>query len=90
MTDEGDKWAVKLDVGDLGRHLDTTFRSWSAALASRVRLVIARLVHIFVLPLDFHGRLRVIRSMFFTGALHGVEASFLADAKLRKLALCYL
>ena len=35
--------------------------------------------------LDFHGRLRVVRSVFVPGALHGIEASFLADAGLRKL-----
>ena len=38
--DEGDRWTVKLDVLDLGGHLDATFRGWSATLASRVRLVI--------------------------------------------------
>ena len=47
---DGDKWSVKFDVRDLGGHLDTTFRGWSATLAARVRLVIARLVLIFVLP----------------------------------------
>ena len=46
-------------------HLDSTFRGWSATLAARVRLVIARLVLIFALPLDFHGRLRFIRTMLF-------------------------
>ena len=81
VTDEGDHWSVKLDVRDLEGHLDSTFRGWSA----RVRLVIARLVLIFALPLDFHGRLRVIRSMFIPGALHGIEASFLAEASVRKL-----
>ena len=40
---------------------DTTFRGWSA---SRVKLVISRLSLTFVIPLCFHGRLRVIRSMF--------------------------
>ena len=40
---------------------------------------------IFALPQDFHGRLRVVRSMFLPGALHGIEASFLAEASLRKL-----
>ena len=59
-TGGGDKWTVKLDVRDLGGHLDTTFRRWSATLAPRVRLVIAHLVLIFVLPLDSHGRLMVI------------------------------
>ena len=52
---EGDKWTVKLDVWDLGGHLDTTSRSRSATLASRVKVVISRLVLISVLPLDVHG-----------------------------------
>ena len=56
LTQEGDRWSVKFDVRDLGRHLDTTFRGWSATLATRVWLVIARLVLILALPLDFHGR----------------------------------
>ena len=85
VTDDGDRWSVKLDVRDLGRHLDPTFRGWSATLATKLRLVIARLMLVFALPLDFHGRLRVIRSMFLPGALHGIEASFLAEAGLRKL-----
>ena len=53
VTDEGGRWSVKPDVRDLGCHLDTTFRGWSATLAKRVRLGIARFVLIFVLPLDF-------------------------------------
>ena len=85
VTDEGDRWSVKLDVRDLGGHLDSTFRGWSATLATRVRLVVARLVLVFPLPLDFYGRLRVIRSMFIPGALHVIEASSVADAGLRKL-----
>ena len=79
VADEEDRWSVKLDVRDLGEHLDSTFRGWSATFASSVRLVIARLVLIFALPLDFHGRLRVVRSMFIPGALHGIEAAFLAE-----------
>ena len=76
LTHEGDRWTVKLDVRDLGGRLDTTSRGWSSTLASRVKLVISRLVLIFGLPLDFHGRRRVIRSMFIPGALRGIEASF--------------
>ena len=90
VTDESDKWPVTLDVRDLGGHRDTTFWVWSATLATRVRLVIARLVTVFVLPLDFHGRLGVNRSMFIPGALHGIEASFLADTRLRKLPTAFL
>ena len=85
VTDEDDRWTVKLDIRDLGRHLDTTFRGWSAAVASRVRAVIARLVLVSVFPLDFHGKLRIVRSMFISGALRGIEASFLTDSGLRKL-----
>ena len=56
LSHGGDKWTVKLDVWDHGGHLDTTFRGWSATLASGVRLAISRLVLSSVLPLDFHGR----------------------------------
>ena len=79
LSEEGDKWSVKFGVRDRGGHLDTTFRGWSATLASRVRLVIARLVLIFALHLDFHGGVRVVRSMYLPAALHSIEASVLAS-----------
>ena len=85
LSQEGDQWSVKFGVRDLGGHLDTTFRGWSSTLATRVRLVLSRLVLIFNLPLDFHGRVRVLRSMYLPAALHGIEASFLASESLRKL-----
>ena len=65
--------------------MDTTFRGWFATLAAGVRHVISRLAFIFVLPLDFHGRVRVVRSMYLPAALYGVEASLLALDSLRKL-----
>ena len=85
LSCEGDQWSVKFDVRDLGGHLDTTFRGWSSTLAARVRLVISRLVLIFILPLDFHGRVRVVRSVYLPAALHGIESSLLASDSLRKL-----
>ena len=85
LSQEGDQWSVRFDVRDLGGHLDTTFRGWSSTLAARVRLVLSRLVLIFALPLDFHGRVRVVRSMYLPAALHGIEASLLASDSLRKL-----
>ena len=81
LSQEGDKWSVKFDVRDLGGHLDTTFRGWSSTKAARVRLVTSRLVLAFALPLDVHGRVRVVRSMFLPAALHGIEASLLASDK---------
>ena len=79
LSDSGDQWSVKFDVRDLGGHLDTTFRG------ARVRQVISRLVLIFVLLLDFDGRVRVVRSMYLPTALHGIESSLLASDSLRKL-----
>ena len=54
-------------------------------MAAGVRLVISRLVLIFILPLDFIGRVRVVRSMYLPAALHGIESSLLASASLRKV-----
>ena len=85
FSKEGDQWSVKFDVRDLGGHLDTTFRGSSSTLSARVRFVISRLVLIFALPLDFHGRVRVVRSMYLPAALHGIEASLLASGSLRRL-----
>ena len=85
LSQEEDRWSVKFDVRDLGGHLDTTFRGWSSTRAARVRLVIARLVLIFALLLDVHGRVRVVRSMYLPAALHGIEASLLASDSLQKL-----
>ena len=85
LSQEGNQWSVRFDVRDLGGHLDTTFRGWSSTLAAWVRLVLSRLVLVFALPLDFHGRVRVVRSMYLPAALHGIEASLLASDSLRKL-----
>ena len=83
LSQEGEKWTVQLDVRDLGGHLDATFRGWSAA--ARVRLVVARLVLVLILPFPFHGRVRVVWTVFIPGALHGIEASLLSSSSLRKL-----
>ena len=40
---------------------------------------------ISALPLGFHGRVRVVRSMYIPAALHGIEASLLASDSIRKL-----
>ena len=74
-----------MDCRDLGGHLDTTLRRWSSTLSLRVRLVISRLDLIFALPLDFYGRVRVVRTMFLSCALHGVEASYLSKGVFLKL-----
>ena len=53
---------------------------WSSTIVCAcVRLVISRLALIFVRPLDFYGRVRVVKTMFILCALHGVEASLLSN-----------
>ena len=44
-----------------------------------------RLRVVAVLPRDFHGRVRVVRTMFIPGAHHGIEASLLSRSCLLKL-----
>ena len=53
-------------------HLDTTFRGWSATLSARFRVVVSRLVLVSVRVLDFHGRIRVVNTMFIPAALQGM------------------
>ena len=84
LSQKGDKWSVKFDVWDLG-HVDTNFWGWCATLATGVWLVIARFYFIFVLLLDFHGRVRVTRSMYIFAALYGTETFLLTFDSLRKL-----
>ena len=62
-------WTGKFDVTLLGAGL--------LPLLLGEKVVIARLVFTSVLPLDFHGRLRVVRTVFIPGAVHGIEASLL-------------
>ena len=68
-----------------GRALGYYLSRMSSTLAARVRLVIFRLVLIFALPLDFHGRIRVVKPMYLAATLHGIKASLLASDSLRKL-----
>ena len=40
--EKGDKWTVKMNVRDLGRHMDTTRTGWSSTLSARVRRAVSR------------------------------------------------
>ena len=72
-----------LDVKDLGVHMDTVLRGWSACCQGSVGFLPSG--SCFCLPLDFHGGVNVVHFMFNPAALHGVEASLLASDGLRKL-----
>ena len=77
VSDAGDKWIVRLDVRDLGGHLDSTLRARAAALGYRISAAVPRVHSVAVLPLDFCGRLRIFCTTHLPAALHGVEASLL-------------
>ena len=49
---EGCFWAVKLDVRDLGGHLDVTMRALAGTLSSRVKLAITQVIAVGALPME--------------------------------------
>ena len=83
VSDAGDRWTVKLDVRDLGGHLDSTFRARATTLGYRIAAAVPRVPSVAVLPLDFCGRLRILRTMHLHAALHGAEASLVSISGLR-------
>ena len=63
VSDTGDKWSVMLDIRDLGGHLDSTFRARAVTLGFRMSVAIPRVRAVAVFPMDFVGRLRILRTM---------------------------
>ena len=63
VSDTGDKWSVRLDVLDLGGHLDSTLRARATTLGYRISAAVHRVHSVAVLPLDFCGRTRILRTM---------------------------
>ena len=64
--------SVKLDVRDLGGHLDITCRARASTLAAPVRMVVGEVAAVGALPFSFKAKLGCIPSKFTVG-LHGVE-----------------
>ena len=89
VSDTGDKWSVRQDIRDLGGHLDSTIRARAVTLGFRMFTAIPRVRAVAVLPLDFVGRLRILRTMHLPGALHGAEASLVSISGLRKLRTAF-
>ena len=90
LSGEGDKWSVKLDTRDLGGHLDTTFRSRNRTLAGRVLRLLGAVLVVMALPLDFSGRLRVLRTKFLPGALHAIEETHISASLLQRLRTAFV
>ena len=89
VSDTGYKWSVRLDVRDLGGHLDSTLRARETTLGYRISAAVPRVHSVTVLPLDFCGRLRILRTMHLPAALHGVQASLVSISGLRRLRTAF-
>ena len=85
ICDGNERWTVRLDVRDLGGHLDSTY-----TLAARVCSVLRVVWLVSALPLGYLGKLRILRTMFVPAALHGVEASSLSQGSLFKLRAAFV
>ena len=72
---EGCFWAVKLDVRDLGGHLDVTLRAVAGTLSSRVRIATTQVPAVGALTLGFQRMLGMVRSKYLPGGLHGCEGA---------------
>ena len=68
----GDRaWAVKLDIRDLGGHLDVTRRAWEGTLNSRDIEATSQVHMVSALPFGFLGLVGLVRSKFLPAGLHG-------------------
>ena len=68
-------WAVKLDVRDLGGHLDVTLRAVAGTLSSRVHIATTQVSAVGALFLGFQRMLGMVRSKYLPGGLHGCEGA---------------
>ena len=89
ISGAGDCWTVRLDVRDLGGHLDTTYRR-AGTLADRIPPVRASCKAAGSLPLGFRGTLGLLRSKCIPAALHGIESSHVSDANLDSLRTAFV
>ena len=64
---EGCFWAVKLDVRDLGGHLDVTLRG--------IKIATTQVPAVGALPVGFQRMLGMVRSKYLPGGLHGCEGA---------------
>ena len=90
VSDAGDNLSVKLDVRDLGGHLDATRRARAGTLGCRFLAVPPRVPSVAALPLDFAGKLGLHRAVHIPAALHGVEPSTVSLDALRKLRAAFV
>ena len=75
-------WGIKLDVRDLGGHLDITNRARAGTLARRVFLATSQVRMVGALPFGFLRLVGFARAKFLPAGLHGSEGSHVSARNL--------
>ena len=70
--------------------MDTTYRRRATTLAGTVLGLLAALLVVVALPLDFVGKLRILRTKFLPGALHAIEAPTISFRLLQRLRSAFV
>ena len=71
----GKGWATKLDIRDLGGHLDITQRARAGTLSARTVRATSQVRMVGVLPFGFLRLVGIIRSKYLPAGLHGSEGA---------------
>ena len=79
---EGCFWAVKLDVRDLGGHLDMTLRASAGTLSSRVKIATAQFISVGALSMGFQRMLGMVCSRYLSCGLRGCEGAAISVSAL--------
>ena len=61
-------WAVKLDVRDLGGHMNVTLRAVAGTLSSRVKIATTQVIAVGALPMGFQRMLGMVCSKCLPGS----------------------
>ena len=64
-------------------------RARAATLGHRISAAVPRVHSVAILPVDFCGRLRILRAVHLPAALHGAEASLVSISGLRRLRTAF-
>ena len=75
-------WGIKLDVRDLGGHLDMTNRARAGTLARLVVLATSQVRMVGALPFGFLRLVGFTRAEFLPAGLHGSEGSHVSSKNL--------
>ena len=79
---EGCFWAVKIDVRDLGGHLNVTLRAVAGTLSSRVHIATTQVPCCWSPLPGFQRMLGMVRSKHLPGGLHGCEGAAISVSAL--------